>query len=708
MAHWYDKYLKKSKSESHYSFWADEFDFDYGSDSVKSAMSESQLDTLKKYRLSSARKAIANFVTIATGKAIPVRFSNSSQSYTDGKSVVLSGDIDDSDKFDVGVGLSLHEGSHILLSDFEFLQTLMSSGGPITNDLIDRGIAKGIDSPRGYIKDILNVVEDRRIDNYIYKSAPGYREYYLKLYEKYFGSKVITEALKSDEWVTETPENYMNRLINIMNPASDLTTLKGMRKIWDTLNIHNISRLKTTQDAFAVAVQIYEIILESLSAPIGKKSGGNQQPGDSEGNGDGEGQSNGQQQEGDDDSSQSNGKSPEGLMGDSDDDSAGGSGVDSDGEGSDGKQSQSDKGGKPTKRDSLSSSKKGKLDKTMRDIKDFLNGKTKKKKLSAQQLKEIDAVEASGAELQHVADNFSNGRVQSKGVDVVVYKTLTKKMLQDKVIPLANVHYKTKELTPVLTDEQVSTAERMGLLMGKKLQVRNEARHTVFNRQRHGKIDRRLVHSLGFDAETVFTQLHIDKFKKANIHLSLDASSSMNGRKWTQTMINAMALAKAVSMIQNVSLQISVRMSDENLPVVVIVYDSRKDSYQKAKAMLPYINAYGTTPEGLAFEAIQKMLVPSTNDMDSYFVNISDGEPCFSNNKIDYSGWAAFDHTKQMVERIRKEGIGVLSYFVSERKLDRHEPFTRMYGKDARFIDINSVNDVSKTLNKMFLTKEAA
>jgi hypothetical protein len=705
MAHWYDKYLKKSKSDSHYSFWADEFEFDYDSDSVKSAMSESQIDTLKKYRLSSARKAISNFVTIATGKSIPVRFSNSSQSYTDGKSVVLSGDIDDSTKFDVGVGLALHEGSHVLLSDFEFLVNLPTS---ITKEMQDKGYKVGIPGPIAYIKDILNVVEDRRIDNYIYKSAPGYREYYLKLYEKYFGSKLITETLQSDEWNEETAENYMNRLINIMNPASDLVTLKGMRKIWNVLDINNIGRLKSTKDSFEVAKQIYDIICDSLQPkPFKKDDGkGEQQSGDGEG--DGDGQSNGQQQDGDSD--QRHGSSPINMRGDGNDSSSGGSAVDSSGEGSEeGEGQASTKAGKQSsKGSSLSNAKKAKMNKLMKEIKDFLNGKTKKKKLSAQMLKEIEAVEASGAELVHVADNFTNGRVQSKGVDVVVYKTLTKKMLQDKVVNLAEVHYKTKELNPVLSDDQVSTAERMGILMGKKLQVRNEARTTVFNRQRNGKIDKRLVHSLGFGAESVFTQLHIDKFKKANIHLSLDASSSMGGSKWRQTMINALALAKAVSMIPNLSLQISVRNSDEQLPIVTIIYDSRKDSYQKAKSLIPYLQAYGTTPEGLCFEAIHKLLVPATNDMDSYFVNISDGEPCFNNRSIDYSGYSAWDHTKKEVEKIRKEGIGVLSYFVAERRLPSHEPFQRMYGKDSRFIDINSVTDVSKTLNKMFLTKEAA
>ena len=185
-----------------------------------------------------------------------------------------------------------------------------------------------------------------------------------------------------------------------------------------------------------------------------------------------------------------------------------------------------------------------------------------------------------------------------------------------------------KSLRRNLSESDFNQAETMGIVMGKKLQVRNESRETIFNRQKNGKIDGRMVASLGFDNENVFTQTFVDKFKKANIHLSIDASGSMGGTKWRHTMINAIALAKAVSMISNLELQITFRYSDANLPVIVFAYDSRKDSFQKIKSLFPFLRESGTTPEGLTFEAIQKLLVNSSNDLDSYFVNISDGEPC--------------------------------------------------------------------------------
>ena len=74
--------------------------------------------------LAGYRRAIANFVNIVTNKQdVPVRFASSGDSYTDGKSVTLSSNINDKN-FDPIVGLALHEGSHIVHSDFELLKDL--------------------------------------------------------------------------------------------------------------------------------------------------------------------------------------------------------------------------------------------------------------------------------------------------------------------------------------------------------------------------------------------------------------------------------------------------------------------------------------------------------------------------------------------------------------------------------------------------------
>ena len=60
--------------------------------------------------LAGYKRAISNFVNIVTGDSIfQLYFNSKDESYTDGKKVVIGSNINDK-KFDVAVGLALHEG----------------------------------------------------------------------------------------------------------------------------------------------------------------------------------------------------------------------------------------------------------------------------------------------------------------------------------------------------------------------------------------------------------------------------------------------------------------------------------------------------------------------------------------------------------------------------------------------------------------------
>jgi hypothetical protein len=60
-----------------------------------------------------------------------------------------------------------------------------------------------------------------------------------------------------------------------------------------------------------------------------------------------------------------------------------------------------------------------------------------------------------------------------------------------------------------------------------------------------------------------------------------------------------------------------------------------------------------------------------------------------------------------MVKRIKQRGIGVLSYFVSDYTPyeSSKKVFSGMYGRDAKFIDVNGLVPITKTLNELFLKK---
>ena len=257
---------------------------------------------------------------------------------------------------------------------------------------------------------------------------------------------------------------------------------------------------------------------------------------------------------------------------------------------------------------------------------------------------------------------------------------------------------------------------RLGTMLGKKLQVRNDEKSTKFNRLYSGKIDKRLIAELGFGNESVFHKVMVDRYSPAILHISIDASGSMGGDKWTNTMTSTVAIAKAASMISNLEVVISFRSTHDggstrrsgvHYPLIAIAYDSRKDKFGKIPRIFKHIHSTGTTPEGLAFEAIMKELVPGGINKDSYFLNFSDGMPMFSNDNIYYSGTEALKHTKKMTNKIRNMGVKVMSYYIGgeyERESNMND-FKKMYGNDAEFINVTNVMEISKTMNKKFLEK---
>ena len=172
-----------------------------------------KVDTIQ---LAAYRRSIANFVNIVTGRSdIPVVFNVGNDSYTDGKKVVISSNIKDKN-FDSMVGLALHEGSHIKLSDFDFLKHLSTS---IPQEIRIDAEKKGFNDMmvHQHVKSLLNYVEDRRIDYYVFSTSPGYKGYYHSMYKTYFHSNIIDKAVKSNEHTNRTWDSYIFRILNFTN-----------------------------------------------------------------------------------------------------------------------------------------------------------------------------------------------------------------------------------------------------------------------------------------------------------------------------------------------------------------------------------------------------------------------------------------------------------------------------------------------------------
>jgi len=710
----------RNYNKSASSFWMDESIYDYET-------KQSGKDLIK---LAGYQRAIGNFVKILTNKNIPIRYASSDMSYTDGERIVISAKMDDNN-FDPTVGLALHEGSHILLTDFKILKHLEANiRKSITpeqkNFLIDRYGSLGGFVMMERLKNILNIIEDRRIDLYVYKNAPGYQAYYKALYAKYFNNAIIDKALKSKMHRNEDWESYMFRLINIANPKRDINALKYFPSIYNLIDLQNIGRLKNTEEAFRLALDVFFIIEQAVAKaetsdnnvdvkmPKPKQQMTNvSTPSDSSPSSPTPVDKSNLEQAIDNIMSEID----KDEVNDDDDDNTNTTGG-SDNEVTDTRdENDSDDeiiepSETSTSTEELSTTEMSKLAKALSTQKDFIDGNVSKSKLSNKENSMIKAIQESESTYKEASyeqyDYYNKDQVIGvKTVPVLLVRNVTPLVINtdayNGVFLSDNNTWNSRHINEHL--EHVNSGLVLGAKLGKKLKIRNEERDTKFTRLKTGNIDKRLIASLGYGAESVFQKMEQFRFKPMYFHLSIDASGSMNGDRFNNSIRLAAAIGKAADMVGNIRVVIDVRTTvsggRETKPFVAIVYDSKRDPLSKMVYNLSHTSATGATPEGLCFDVIMNDIIKNSQNTDAVFFNLSDGEPCFDG----YSGNSAIVHTKKMVNKMIKRNINVISYFISDYDASGRvaKNFREMYGKDAKFIDTRNIIQVSNSINERML-----
>jgi hypothetical protein len=259
-------------------------------------------------------------------------------------------------------------------------------------------------------------------------------------------------------------------------------------------------------------------------------------------------------------------------------------------------------------------------------------------------------------------------------------------------------------------DEGINKGKRLL----KNLQIRNESTTLESHRLKKGKIDTRRVYASDF-TEDIFKRIDRSSYKPVSVHLSIDGSGSMRGEKWRSTLINSVALGYVSLNVDNIDLVITIRTSGDlegkhkHVPLLIFCFDSKVNKLHDLRR-ITYYRLMGSTPEGLCLDALNKFIAPSSYYLDSYLINMSDGMPNYrSVDSQEYVGDASYNHTAKVVNKIKKKNVKVLSYFISRNKntykTETSECFRQMYGRDARFVDVDNINQVTKTLNKLFLSE---
>ena len=545
--------------------------------------------------LAQVQRGITNFVRILTEKEIPVEYATDGDSLTDGKTVYIASNIK-KDTIDYTVGLALHEASHVLLTDFSYLNKekgkLLEVHYNIPKEDIDN------------VFTLINFIEDKRIDNFIYNTAPGYQFYYEELYRKSFYNEIVNKNLKSDIFTKPTWDAYFFRIINIFNSNSNLDILCGLQEVYKVIDIKRINRLESTRDSVKVAIQIYNIIKPHILKEEEIENN----------------QYNNQEQ------------------------------------------------------------------KTKEQIelqKNFINSNYRKKRIPKKVKVQIQKI--------------ANSKINIKQCNI------SKNLSVPVIITYGWEEYFKSPLNK--NEGAVIRGITIGKTLLSKLKIRNYTKKDIFENQKKGKLSSRKIYKSSFE-EDIFYKISKENYKKTFMHISLDLSGSMRGEKLSQTIQTTIAIAYAACNLDNFDVEISLRgttTSFYNHPLLAYFFDSRKDSVKKLN-QLKYLTISGMTPEGICLEEVRKKLPRVNHYNEVYLLNISDGLPNINNTNTNTN--TIIDYTKKVIKDTKADKVGVLSYYIHDvwdKTQKSKDSFIKMYGKDAKFIDVNNISMIAKSINSLLL-----
>jgi hypothetical protein len=726
------KYAKSAKSKfdktrSYSSFWMDKtWSVDDKFGGLGGFKSNYSSDIVKAIRLAAYQRAIGNFTKILTKKDIRLVFSGN-ESFTDGNTISIASNLGDKN-FDTHVGLALHEASHCILTDFEATKEARSTYSHRWQKLFP----------------LINWIEDRRIDHYVFTSSPGYKAYYHKLYDTYFHSPEVDKLLKSAQ--TKDASNWQCwelRIVNSLNALADPNAMRGLAEVLGMIDVANIARLKTTGDVVELAVSVLDRIeeIQEEQKPL-FQTPQQQQEGDGEADEQKSGNGSSSNSAEDNDEENDQDESPrESQKQKEEDGEAQGSGSNGGDDYGDDDEDDVDGGssGEGNSVEDMSDETQAALNKALNKQEAFMDGKIDDRKQGSKNLqKKLDSLTSAGADIQQVGDSAGkaqtaiiydlakNGRLFMDYLQAKVGST-RKKAWQDMTteeraasetaVRTVNNHpldtaiqgffYSYSHHADSRYNKAINEGLELGAFLGRKLQLRNETRDLTFNRLNSGLLDSKRIAHAGYGIENVFKQIHIDKYKASNLHISLDASGSMSGGKWEKTLTMTMAIAKAAKSCTNLNVQVSLRHTENRTdnPVVVMIYDSRKNPLQLLELALRASCTNSVTPEGLCYEAMIKrnLFVPTTSECDSYMINISDGYPGGCGG---YDGPKAWKHTRDQVTKLEGMGIKTLSFYVVEHTNPGPvgEAFIQMYGaKNSASVGAKDMVGIAKAMNSKFL-----
>jgi hypothetical protein len=343
-----------------------------------------------------------------------------------------------------------------------------------------------------------------------------------------------------------------------------------------------------------------------------------------------------------------------------------------------------------------------------------LDGNTKKRKLSKKLSDVVSTMEESKTEVSTIKINGTE------------YPYLRVQKLTDSVKPLLNSHLVTDSTNyggwgiHATQKDWVKTGRRLGQIIVDRIKVRHDRNETKFTRRPLGKIDRRLIYSLGVDNENVFFNKIIQDYQDSIIYLTLDCSSSMSGDKWKNTIILTTGLAYAAKKINNFDIVVNLRYGLDSIWSITM-FDSRIDALTHFMKWMPLFHSAGFTPESIVYEIEEKFIKSlKTHDNNVYFITMTDGQPNYSpstrnyyNQSTGFNAWDSDDssavrHCNKMVKSFKEMNINILSYFIGhDHKYGRDrdmEVFKNSYGRNGVSVPLDNFSMISRSVNDLLVS----
>ena len=346
---------------------------------------------------------------------------------------------------------------------------------------------------------------------------------------------------------------------------------------------------------------------------------------------------------------------------------------------------------------------KGDIKKAFRKQEQFISGNIHKTHTTKKDKQIINTICESNIKVKGV-------KIKTTTCPVHILEGITPSIIESNLYNVFNKsHFSNKEY--------IEQGINLGKKLLRKLRIRNEQITLASKRLKSGKIDPRRIYAANFE-EDLFYKINKSNYKPISLHVSIDGSQSMEGQKWKQVLINTIALGYISLFMDNIDLTISIRTTGKDLnrssqtaqiPLLILAFNSKKNTL-KDLIRLQYYKPTGLTPEGMCLTALNEYIPNSSYYLDSYLINMSDGYPTFEYAGLRYKGEEAILDTTKAVNKIKKKGVKILSYFIGSninktKDNELIENFRTMYGKGASFINPKNINEVTKTLNNLFLEK---